>query len=570
MSYKLEHKTIGFGVDPVSYLPTQGIKGVFFIPSYQRGYRWTIDEVTKLLDDIWESGGHPYSLQPIVVKSKGNDTWELIDGQQRLTTLWLLLSFMKKGNVSYTLEYETRSGSQAYLSQLGTVQAATKATENIDYFHMHQAHATIAAWFVNKMGEQYKQFLIDEIFRRLSTSVRVIWYEVPTTEEAIPLFTRLNQGRIPLTDAELIKAVLLTHIAQAKEGRETEVAAQWDGIERDLQRDEIWAFIAGHRAQDAKHHGTRIGLLLDTLAKKPETGARRYHTFDALHEKAKNNSLAFWKEVIALHAQILGWFEESHWYNKIGFLIACGTPVSEILDLAQEQKKSAFKAKLTASIKKNLEISTDDLDALRYDNKGDSSKLQRLLLLFNVQINSGRFPFEKHVDQAWSLEHIHAQNAQNLTRADQWNTWLQDHQQALQTIQTEDNKAHIQGLLADIDAAKPHLHTPRFGQEQFNALAARILVALNDGVVEGADHSIANLALLSHGANAALGNAVFEVKRHKVLTMDKAGDYIPAATRNVFLKYYTDAGRLQPHFWGEADKTAYLREIKNQLAPYLQ
>ena len=88
--------------------------------------------------------------------------------------------------------------------------------------------------------------------------------------------------------------------------------------------------------------------------------------------------------------------------------------------------------------------------------------------------------------------------------------------------------------------------------------------------MEGADHSIANLALLSHGANAALGNAVFEVKRSKVLAMDKAGDYIPTATRNVFLKYYTDAGRLQPHFWGEADKTAYLREIKDKLASYLQ
>ena len=80
MSYKLEHKTIGFGIDPVSRLPTKGIEGVFFIPSYQRGYRWTADEVTKLLDDIWESAGQPYSLQPIVVKSHGANAWELIDG----------------------------------------------------------------------------------------------------------------------------------------------------------------------------------------------------------------------------------------------------------------------------------------------------------------------------------------------------------------------------------------------------------------------------------------------------------------------------------------------------------
>lgn len=91
MSYKLEYRTICFGVDPASRQPTLGIEGAFFIPSYQRGYRWTADEVTKLLDDIWESTGKRYSLQPIVVKSLGGGKWELIDGQQRLTTLWLLL-----------------------------------------------------------------------------------------------------------------------------------------------------------------------------------------------------------------------------------------------------------------------------------------------------------------------------------------------------------------------------------------------------------------------------------------------------------------------------------------------
>lgn len=568
MSYKLEHKTIGFGFDPTSRLPTNGIEGVFVIESYQRGYRWTSDEVTKLLDDIWESGGQPYSLQPIVVKNCGDRTWELIDGQQRLTTLWLLLSFMKKGEVGYTLKYKTRPGSEDYLNQLDVVQA----TQNIDYFHMHQAHVTIVDWFEKKLGLPSRQILIDEMFRFLSTSVRVIWYQAPADTPSIPLFTRLNQGRIPLTDAELIKAVLLTHIAQAKEGRETEVAAQWDGIERDLQRKDIWAFIANHSVHGIELHGTRIGLLLDTLAKKPPTGASRFHTFDTLREEAQNNSQAFWDKVIALHAQVLGWFEDWRWYNKIGFLVACGIPIGDILHLAQGLNKSAFDGALTARIRTELKIRADDLDdALRYDDKkGGSPKLMRLLLLFNVHISQGRFPFEKHVGQAWSLEHIHAQNAQDLTRAEQWTTWLQEHYQALHIIQTEDNKTDIQDLLAAIDAAKTHLHTPRFGQKQFDALAAQVLVALNNGVVQGADHSIANLALLSHGANAALGNAVFEVKRNKILALDKAGDYIPSATRNVFLKYYTDAGHLQPHFWGEADKTAYLQEIKKQLDPYLQ
>ena len=65
----------------------------FYIPEYQRGYRWTSREVTDLLNDIAEfiNNGRPgqtYCLQPLVVK-RLDASWEVIDGQQRLTTLWL-------------------------------------------------------------------------------------------------------------------------------------------------------------------------------------------------------------------------------------------------------------------------------------------------------------------------------------------------------------------------------------------------------------------------------------------------------------------------------------------------
>lgn len=75
---ELTHKTIG------------GIRGRFVVPDYQRGYRWDKHDVTRLLDDIWDSQGQDYCLQPIVVKLhlKGNceaeHEWELVDGQQRL------------------------------------------------------------------------------------------------------------------------------------------------------------------------------------------------------------------------------------------------------------------------------------------------------------------------------------------------------------------------------------------------------------------------------------------------------------------------------------------------------
>lgn len=573
MNYKLKYKPVGFGTDPVTNEENEGLSGTFFIPAYQRGYRWTPDEVRKLLDDISESAKKKvprYSLQPVVVKKRDNGDWELIDGQQRLTTLWLILNYMRMSGyqdfcAAYTLKYETRPGCGNYLQTLD----AQQAHENIDYFHLRAAHDAIAQWFeASASNAQIKGNRITRIYNYLSDSVNIIWYEVPSEELPIPLFTRLNQGRIPLTDAELLKAVLLTHVDKE---RGAEIAAQWDSMERDLQRPEIWAFAAGN-VQDDAHYGTRISLLFDTLAqRKNPTSSKppRYHTFDTLREQAESDSLALWKDVEALHAQILGWFEEPRWYNKIGVLVTWGLSIGHIQSCALERSKKAFDAWLDEQIRTTLNIGADALDDdLRYDTKDGYATLQKLLLLFNVQICRERFPFEKHVGQAWTLEHIHAQNAQSLIRAEQWKSWLEEHRKALEAIQSADTSANILPLLTAIDSAIPAVHDRGFG-ERFGTLAGQVQKALTPDD-DGADHTIANLALLSHGANAALNNAVFEVKRQRVLEMDKQGQYIPAATRNVFLKYYAPAGRIQPHFWGTADKAQYLQAIKDQLKPYLQ
>lgn len=68
------------------------ISGSFYIPSYQRGYRWSETEVVRLLDDIYQNGKKNYCLQPVVVRKK-EDQYELIDGQQRLTTLYLIYKY---------------------------------------------------------------------------------------------------------------------------------------------------------------------------------------------------------------------------------------------------------------------------------------------------------------------------------------------------------------------------------------------------------------------------------------------------------------------------------------------
>jgi uncharacterized protein with ParB-like and HNH nuclease domain len=109
------------------------ISGHFIIARYQRGYRWTELEVTRLLQDIRDSEGSTYYLQPIVVKALGHDRWELIDGQQRLTTLALIVRYFKTyvpmAEVKYTIEYETRQLSAEFLLE----PTKEKADKNIDF-----------------------------------------------------------------------------------------------------------------------------------------------------------------------------------------------------------------------------------------------------------------------------------------------------------------------------------------------------------------------------------------------------------------------------------------------------
>ncbi len=109
------------------------IRGSFYIPSYQRGYRWSETEVVRLLDDIYQNGKKNYCLQPVVVRKK-EDQYELIDGQQRLTTLYLIYKYMKNVNPffnepAFTLSYQTRDQSEEFLKTLDM----TKQDDNIDF-----------------------------------------------------------------------------------------------------------------------------------------------------------------------------------------------------------------------------------------------------------------------------------------------------------------------------------------------------------------------------------------------------------------------------------------------------
>jgi hypothetical protein len=533
------------------------IAGGFVVPDYQRGYRWGVEEVTRLLDDIAESDGN-YYLQPVVVKPAAGQ-WELIDGQQRLTTLYLILSYirthMPKTQVKYSLSYDTRIHSAAYLAD--PTEADSHA--NVDFFFIYQAFEHIREWFEARHDPTLAAV---NFYKALAERVYVIWYQAPDDVDSRTLFTRLNVGRIPLTDAELIKAVLLSKI-----DRRDEVAAQWDSIERDLRSPEVWAFATGRSERKATH----ISLLLDTLADR-EKGRRRhpFHTFEALRQRILAESpTAVWDDVVDLHSLVLGWHDDHDLFHKIGYLVSTGSSLGDFVGPAFELGRRDFVNLLDERIRQRVGLTRTSLGDLDYEHYPERCK--RALELMNVETvrrrgdRAHRYSFAAHASRSWSLEHIHAQSAEQLDEVRQWTSWLELHRDALVELPDVDDEVRDE-LVRRIDAAIPTINSARFHQ-----LEAEIVPLFT---ASGADadgvHAISNLALLERGDNSALNNACFEVKRRAILELDRAGSYIPPATRNVFLKYYTDSKAQQLHFWGPQDRDAYLDALVTAVGAYLE
>ncbi len=169
--------------------------------------------------------------------------------------------------MKYALSYETRERSAAFLED----PSEEESQDNIDFHFIFQAHRQITQWFE---GQGDPDLAAYNFYKALAERVHVIWYEAPADVDSRTLFTRLNVGQIPLTNAELVKAALLSRIE-----RRQEVAAQWDSIERDLRVPEVWAFATG----GAEGYSTHIDLILDTLAVELRGRAsHRFHTFEVL------------------------------------------------------------------------------------------------------------------------------------------------------------------------------------------------------------------------------------------------------------------------------------------------
>ena len=579
----------------------------FYIPSYQRGYRWEEQQIIDLLNDILEfhkkvnskkiGVGEFYCLQPlIVIQRKNLDKWEVVDGQQRLTSIFILLSYLStKGDYGipadlFSIEYETREKEDCSSKEF--LQDITSTTEiiktNVDFYRMSDAFLIMKKWFeenkptIGKFVDILISYEPNEKGDDEANNIRFIWYPInannDTDEKPNVTFAKYNQGKIDLTNAELIKAIFyLTDSDKDKKKHQIKIGYEWDDIENTLRQTDFWRFI-----NPPKLYQNHIEFIFDLVATKYESNIqfkinkedrlRAFYIFNELitknikiYEESKfNNTRDFlWDEIKTYFRTFVEWYSSKDeegkytYFHLIGFLLQIGgvkNSIENLKELSETNSKPQFIEKLKTKIKSHFgEVNFNEIG---YDDNKEKAK--NVLLLFNVIVtmNGGFVKFSFDRISSWSLEHIHAQQSEEITKEI-------DKRQLLEEQKQDPFIYKHEGLLDEITAL---LAQSEIDQTRFANLQQKIFDLSSDA--GSTIHSIKNLALLTPSDNSSLNNAPFHIKRDKIKELDEKGSFIPICTKNVFLKYYSKNVE-QNIKWDKKDMDAYLVEMKKILNDYL-
>ena len=631
----------------------------FYIPAYQRGYRWTQRQVKDLLKDILEfsekkgNAAGIYCLQPLVVTKRLFDEesvmkriheakdltevrrllkvlkeqWEVVDGQQRLTTIRLILEVLQQPHF-YDIEYETRSDSASFLNKI--MSETSNAKDNIDYHHIKQAVELIRKGLDKKDIDRFCNILLNQ--------VKFIWYE---TQEDNPkeVFTRLNIGKISLTNAELIKALLLNKSNFLSNDyskvrlRQQEIAMEWDVMEYTLQSHEFWLFLN----ESGNERPTRIDFIFDMIRQEDMLQCKddqeiqmsddlktfRYfnHYFEA--QKQKEEAIqTIWEKVKEIFQTLQEWFDDKELYHYIGFLICIGKSVNRIYrEWTRYATKSAFRENyLMKAIKesiryKDIENTVYEVDAEIPQEFKDGNKRHCLpiLLLHNLQtiINQNnvlaknkkyqegvfyKFPFHLYKSEGWDVEHIDSNTENKLNDIQSQREWLLNAYFGLQGEVFNEIRENIKDFFEKFtgknyeqseDPDKQNARNERF--EELRSNIDNINGNIRLSLVE--KNKIWNFALLDSSTNRSYGNAIFSAKRRVIIgkdqgkrflppTVDENGvivdsegqegqsSFIPPCTKSVFLKYYNPVSS-DPNTWNKEDAEAYKNNIEDVLKIFL-
>ena len=600
----------------------------FVIPSFQRGYRWEEKQVIDLLEDIKQFANDDnvrsdsYFLQPVVVKTckyNGLDAYEVLDGQQRLTTMLLLLKELLRG-------YMTQKDIEKYSLLLYDITYTNRpqldfdspnAADNIDSYYLSEAYYIIEKWC--KSNEDFTDIIRCLFYLSAKRQVKIIWYAIDEDSEdliSINIFNRLNKGKISLTSSELIKALFIMDYDLRAEGDKLpaeQLSMEWNEMERKFQDDNFWYFIS----DDNRGTQTRIDVLFDFVTCRDEERDTdySYREFQKLYDFCRNqernktneqfisdwsngihNMQDAWKKIRKTFDRLVAWYEDNLYYHYVGYLVAIGFTPLLINNYLEEEKKErklvdpehewtiedtmhALRKKMMERFKQdNKYIKKDAIDEFEYK----SEYVPRILLLFNVECcrkgQNIRFAFDKYKKGNWDVEHVDSQNDATLQEYEDRMRWLRNVLFVLgmeHTGRSKELAEKCNGLIDGFDKNR------RVNVKEYNDFYLEINKFYssesgeNDAEVELTTKKkdyLSNLTLLDSATNREYKDAPFAYKRYCIVKYDRMGDrFIPLCTRNLFLKYYTDSNKDSSYLdmmrWNSSDRQGYIKAIHEAVDP---
>lgn len=552
------------------------ITGRYYIPSYQRGYRWTAENVTCLLDDLCEfchskdGAVQKYCIQPVTFQEY-KDGMRIVDGQQRITTISL---------IRYVFESELPNFSwNLYYEELGTdlkdQLIHLEDDDSINAHFMREVLTAIKNWCKKEKPENVgfvrKLFVPSDAVRTKSVFF-INYLTVPKSEKDTgqQTFNELNDGQTPLTSSELVKALFMVSDNGLPDSERFEIANEWSLIEEFLRLDAVWLV---WRADDFKSCYTRLDVLIAAIVEAPlkESVSDKLFVFHAVESWLKNHSAdggrtdalkLLWNEIVKCYWWMRSCIDDSYIYNMLGWIAwQKEDQFQSIYKLWRLESSGSF-CRFRKTLKKYIrdkfcdknESILSDISGLRYGSYG----LVDVLSFANVLAACGegaKLPFDvingDHISNGkkwkWNIEHISPQTPTSFTDARK-SAWLSN---ASAELSDEERDAFL--LLSD--------------DERWNYVWTRYRK------VEDLD-VIGNLTLLDSATNESYGNDIFPFKRRKIFEVreefQKNKRPILPCTVKAFSKSLTNKGVTQLRYWGSDDVASFQEYMQGLFTDFLE
>ena len=572
----------------------------FIIPYLQRAYKWKEKQAKQMLEDFSEFLKQEktyYCMQPLAVVKIGDNKYELLDGQQRLTTLLILWRILfesdEKTSYPYKFEYERDSSeSNTLINRYSFITESDEIKKgeygNIDEYYMSKVYGAIKLYFDNpnnKKTDEQKADNYKETFKKLlkgeGKHILFLWYEV-NEEEKHTTFAHLNSGKIELTCSELIKAILLSDgnkesLDNNRLPDKSLVAAQYAEMEEAFNDDRLWYML---QTDEPLYNGSRMDLLFNMVlninrkAYEADPKAAFYKVYARRADLSR-----FWKDCRAYFVRIMDLYKNPYTYHYMGYLTYTEGN-NKIDDWVKAYKESGLKGCIE-QLKSKVRESISGLGDFEKITYSDTSKatLRKIFILHNIQTilihyeaikkaNLGlrfsyeQFPFELLYSQRWDIEHIASQTDNTLTKQKDFKDWI----------------ASVKADYPEIFAQRPELNNEidLFEKdskiEMFKQIYNEIVSSAEKNSPQNKD-GLGNLVLLDSHTNRSYHNSLYKRKRKIILAASNIDNqnneyqvtYIPRCTLNVFLKTYNTGLDVKLGEWTQDDYDKYLGDLKEKL-----